>query len=96
MTIHEFIKERRHLIWYVRDLKTVSTDAIVEAVLNYGDFDDVKEMIKILGIDTVADIFHEKINSKRCNYKPVTKRFYKQFFKRFASGLQKTGDRREF
>ena len=37
MTIHDFIKERKHLIWWVSDYDALDDAAIVEATLNYGD-----------------------------------------------------------
>ena len=50
MDIHQFIKKRKYLVWYVKDPEKLNNEAIVEAVLNYGDWDDVQKMIKILGI----------------------------------------------
>jgi len=50
MSIYQFIKKRPYLVWYVKDLSKLSEESIVEHVLNYGDWDDVQEMIKILGI----------------------------------------------
>lgn len=49
MTLKQFIKNKSYLNWHVKDLDRLSNEAIVEAVLNYGDFDDVKKVIKILG-----------------------------------------------
>ena len=40
MNIHEFIKRRPYLIWYVKDLDKLNEESIVEHVLNYGDWDD--------------------------------------------------------
>ncbi len=36
-TIHDFIKKRKHLIWYVKDYDKLSPESIVEATLNYGN-----------------------------------------------------------
>ena len=55
MTIHKFIKKRPYLVWYVKDLSKLSEESIVEHVLNYGNWDDVQKMIKILAIKKVAD-----------------------------------------
>jgi hypothetical protein len=41
--------------------------------LNYGDWDDVQEMIKILGIEKTAEIFRlksPKSKMGRTNYRP--------------------------
>lgn len=83
--IHEFIKKRPYLIWHVRDLDSLSKEAIVEAVLNYGDFDDVKKMNSILGIERTAEIFRKQINQRRCNYRPEIKNYFNLYFQKYAS-----------
>lgn len=83
MTIHEFIKTRPHLVWYVKDLSRLDEASIVEHVLNYGDWDDVQTMIKILGMEKVAQIFRLKsIPSKvgRQNYRPEIIRYFNLYF----------------
>ena len=84
MTIHEFIKKRRYLVWYVKDLDNLSEESIVEHVLNYGDWDDVQEMIKILGIKKVAKIFREKSALPRSNYRPEIKHYFQLYFGKYA------------
>ena len=84
MTIQKFIKARPYLIWYVRDFKALSKEAIVEAVLNYGDFDDVKKMISILGIKKVSDIFRKQLKRRRINYDSKTINYFRLYFKRYA------------
>lgn len=86
MTIHEFIKKRPYLIWYVRDFDALSEEAIVESVLNYGDFDDVKEMIAILGIQKTARIFRTRASRERCNYRPEIKHYFTLYFQKYAPG----------
>ncbi|MBU4030627.1 hypothetical protein KJ756_00430 [Patescibacteria group bacterium] len=83
-TIQRFIKKRKYLVWYVKDPGKLDNEAIVEAVLNYGDWDDVQEMIKILGIKEVAKIFREKYKQKRCNYHPKTKNYFNLYFNKYA------------
>jgi hypothetical protein len=65
MTINDFIKKRPHLIWYTKDYDKLSPEAIVEAVLNYGDWDDVKKVIEILGIKKNRLHFQEEIKTKK-------------------------------
>lgn len=84
MTINEFIKKRPYLIWYTKNFDNLSQEAIVEAVLNYGDFDDVKKMISILGIRKTAAIFRKKSKQKRCNYRPEIKNYFQLYFKKYA------------
>lgn len=84
MDIHEFIKKRPYLIWYVKDLNKLSEPAIVEAVLNYGDWKDVQKMIKILGMKKTAAIFKKFVKGKRCNYRPEIKNYFQLYFKKYA------------
>ncbi len=87
MTIHEFIKKRPYLVWYVKDLDKLDEASIVEHVLNYGNWDDVQEMIKILGMERTAEIFRRKsIPSPmgRQNYRPEIIRYFNLYFNRHA------------
>ena len=87
MTIHQFIKARPYLIWYVQNLDKLSEASIVEHVLNYGDWDDVQKMIEILGIKKTAKIFREKSRPDkfgRQNYNEITKHFFTIYFNKYA------------
>lgn len=84
MTIHDFIKKRKYLIWYVKDYDKLNAEAIVEATLNYGNWDDAQKLIKILGIKKVAKIFFKQVKQKRCNYYPKTKHYFKLYFNKHA------------
>ena len=86
MDIHDFIKKRKHLIWYTKNWDGLSDESIVEAVLNYGDWDDVQEMIKILGMEKVAKIFREQTSPDRmrCNYRPEIANYFKLYFQKYA------------
>ena len=84
MTINDFIKKRPYLVWYVKDLEHLSEEAIVESVLNYGDFDDVKKMISILGIKKTAGIFRKQLKKKRNNYRPEIINYFGLYFKKYA------------
>lgn len=87
MTIHDFIKKRKHLIWGVKDYNTLNAPAIVEATLNYGDWNDVQTLIKILGLKKVAKIFHEKSQPSkmgRQNYHPEVVNYFRLYFQKYA------------
>ena len=72
------------MIWYTRDFKHLSEEAALEAVLNYGDFDDVKKMFAILGIKKAAGIFKKQISQRRNNYRPKIKNYFNLYFKKYA------------
>ena len=84
MTIQQFIKKRKYLVWYVKNPEELDNEAIIEAVLNYGDWDDVQKMIKILGIKKIAVIFRKKSKEKRCNYFPDIKNYFNLYFNKYA------------
>lgn len=85
MTINDFIKKRPYLIWYTNDYKHLSKEAIVEAVLNYGDWDDVKKMFSILGMKKTAAIFKKQTTGhRRINYRPEIKNYFSLYFKKNA------------
>mgnify|MGYP001572622856 CR=1 FL=1 len=87
MTIHEFIKKRAYLVWYVKDIDNLPEESIVEHVLNYGDWSDVQEMVKILGIQKIAKIFQDKSAPDkfgRQNYRPEIKHYFQLYFNRYA------------
>lgn len=84
MTIADFIKKRRYLVWHTEDFKHLSEEAIVEAVLNYGDFNDVKKLFSILGIKRTAEIFMKQTRRRRCNYYPEVKNYFNLYFKKYA------------
>lgn len=84
MTIQEFIKQRKHLIWYTNNYDGLSQEAIVEATLNYGDFDDVRKLIEILGMQRVAEIFRTQSARPRSNYDQKIKHYFTRYFAKYA------------
>lgn len=84
MNIKDFIKKRKYLVWYVKDVTKLNNESIVEATLNYGDWDDVQKLIKILGTKKVAKIFWENAFRKRSNYPPDIKHYFDLYFKAHA------------
>ena len=84
MTIQKFIKQRPYLVWYVKDPSKLNDESIVEHVLNYGNWDDVHQLFKIIGIKRVAAIFNKQISQKRINYDAKILNYFKLYFSRYA------------
>lgn len=84
MTLKDFIKKRRSLVWYVKEPENLSPEAIVEAVLNYGDWDDVKKLFSILGLKKTSEIFFKQTNRKRINYVPKIANYFKLYFRKYV------------
>ncbi|NCT54901.1 hypothetical protein GW758_03025 [Candidatus Falkowbacteria bacterium] len=80
----KFLKDKAFLWWWVKDVKKISDAAMLEGTLNYGDWDDVKSVFKILGLNKAASIFSLQIKKKRNNYRPKTLNYFKLYFQEYA------------
>ena len=89
-TLYDFIKKRKGLIWYVKDYRALNEEAVVEAVLNYGNWDDVQELIRILGIGRMAQIFRKQMvtGRQRGNYYPDVAHYFMLYFNKYAPHAQ--------
>ena len=85
-SLYDFISERKHLIWYVKDYRALNEEAIVEATLNYGDWNDVQKVIRIMGIERVATIFRKQMvtGRQRGNYYPDVANYFNLYFDRYV------------
>ncbi len=83
MKLQKFIKKRKYLFWDVR-LDGLDEPAVVERILNYGDWDDVQEMFGVIGIKKVADVFKKQIVQPRNNYRGQIKNYYTMYFEKYA------------
>ena len=84
--VQEFIEENSFLFWWIKpeDRRAVSINALVEAVLNFGDEKSVKRLFDLIGIKEVANIFYQQISGARTNYYRRTKHFFQIYFQRHA------------
>jgi len=85
--LREFIAKRPYMIWYSKDYDALSEESIVQATLNYGDWDDVQELIRIMGMDRVAETFYRDISispQHRGNYREQVLNFFNLYFRRHA------------
>ena len=86
----DFIEARKHFVWYVKDHRALDEESIVQATLNYGNWNDVQELIRILGMDHVAEVFYRDIAvspRRRGNYYPDVVRYFTLYFKRHAPAV---------
>lgn len=84
MTTGDFVKKRKHLFWSTRNYDGLSNEVVVEVILNYGDMNDVRELISLLGMQEVAKIFYKQTNRPRINYRPEVKNYFELYFKKYA------------
>lgn len=82
--MEKFAKKRPYLFWSTNDYKNLSPAVVLENTLNYGNFDDVKEVFKLIGLKKSAAIFKKQISGKRINYRPEIANYFKLYFKKYA------------
>lgn len=82
--MEKFAKKRPYLFWSTNNYKNLSSAVILENTLNYGNFDDVKEALKVIGLKKSAAIFKKQISGKRINYRPEIANYFKLYFKKYA------------
>ena len=87
--LKNFIRENGALFWYSPEDKgeTVTDELLVETMLNYGSLDQLRDLFKLLGIRTVANIFFHSINlseRRRNNYHELTLNYFTLFFNHYA------------
>ncbi len=66
--------------WYLQDSSEISDSALVEYVLQYGKWNEVKDLITEKGRSKIRDILIKQISKKRVNYRPATLNFFKKYF----------------
>ncbi len=83
MNFKEFKQSRKYLFWDVK-IDKLDEVAVVERVLNYGDWDDVQEMFEVIGIKKVAEIFREQISRRRNNYGRKINNYFSLYFNKYV------------
>ena len=84
--LYGFISKRKHLIWYVKDYRALDERSVVEHTLNYGDWNDVQELIRILGIEEVAEIFRKQMvtGRQKGNYRKRVRHYFGLYFDKYV------------
>jgi len=83
-TLQDFIAARKDLVWYVKNPRALNEEAVVEAVLNYGNWRDFQMLLSILGVERVAGIFRMQAARPRKNYRPEVLNYFALYFNRYA------------
>lgn len=80
MTVNNIIINKPYLAWYIKDPEKLSEKSVLEHILNYGNWDDVQQFIKIKGKNKTAELFKKTIVNKRTNYSPAIKSYFSRYF----------------
>ena len=77
-------KKKPYLVWDISHTAKLSERSALEHVLNYGDWDDVMEMERLMGIQRMKEVFEDIKNKKRVNLRPSTVNYFTEYFARYA------------
>ena len=84
MTVNNIIVNKPYIAWYVKDPNSLSEESVLEHVLNYGNWEDVQQFIKIKGKDKTAELFNKTLTKKRTNYSPEIKSYFSKYFNNYV------------
>ena len=72
MTREEFIAKNAHLFWYIKKeaIPKIGNEVLVEFIFNYGTWQDVKDLIKIIGYEELKRVYEDITDRKIGNYIP--------------------------
>jgi len=72
MTRDEFIAKNAHLFWYIKKeaIPNIGNEVLVEFIFNYGSWQDVKDLIKIIGHQELKRVYESITDRKIGNYIP--------------------------
>ena len=84
--IKQFILEHRNLFWYSPEDKKeeISNELLIETIFNYGDLNDIRQLINILGMEQLSKVFYSLSGRKKLNYYPEIYHFFSILIKRYA------------
>jgi len=85
--VKKFIEDHQELFWYTPAPKSekVTDELLVETILNYGAWEDVHELFKVMGLQNVAATFRGMTGRKKLNYYPEIHNYFDLYFKKHAS-----------
>jgi len=66
MTLRLYIQDKKYIFWYVKDVSELSDEAIIEWVIKYWTWEDLKKIITIEK-QNFKKIFKQIISKPRCN-----------------------------
>ena len=87
MTREEFIAKNAHLFWYIKKeaIPKIGNEVLVEFIFNYGTWQDVKELIKIIGFQELKKVYEGITDRKVGNYHPEIYNFLGLIIHKYAS-----------
>lgn len=87
MTRAEFIEKNKHLFWYIKKeaIPKIGNEVLVEFIFNYGTWDDVRELVRIIGFDELKRVYEGIDERKAGNYHPEILNYLGLIVEKYAS-----------
>ncbi len=87
MTRAEFIEKNAHLFWYIKKeaIPNIGNEVLVEFIFNYGTWQDVKDLIKIIGYQELKTVYDGITDRKIGNYMPEIYNYLGLIVTKYAS-----------
>lgn len=82
--LKNLFKEKPYLAWYVKDKKNLSTESMLEHILEYGDWNDYLIAERSLGIKKTNILYNKLKDKKRVNLKTQTINYFDLYFEKYA------------
>lgn len=82
--LQKIIGEKPYLAWDIKKEENLSEKSMLERILAYGDWDDIMEAEKILGIARMKALFEEIKSNRRVNLRPRTLNYFQNYFAKYA------------
>jgi len=83
-TLQEIFENKPYLAWDISSKENLSEKSMLERLLSYGDWEEIMEAEKILGIKKMASLFNQIKNSQRTNLRPKTINYFQNYFAKYA------------
>ena len=68
----------------MKDPLKLDERAIVEGVIKYGDMKEIRQLMKVLGVNKIKGIFTSQVRGRRSNYEAKTINYFKLYFNQYA------------
>ena len=82
--LQKTFEKKPYLAWYVKNKTSLSDKSVLEHILNYGNWEDFKEIERIIGLSRMRVLFKQIVSGKRVNLKPRTINYFENYFRKYA------------
>lgn len=81
----QWLKKRRSLWWSTNQLDKLSDEAILEGVMNWGEWQDFLDLKQNWGLTKIKQLFTTMVNQRRVNLRPPVQTLFYDYLTAHAS-----------